>query len=170
MICKVWLIGRSYAAAIERRRDKRESSDDFYVKTVGPRIARSDIDTWLAQAREVDPRGPQALPTLLQVHARVTDLFTRISGLEKRSLASKYLHFHVPALFYIYDSRAVAAMRMLSSVVGRATSAVDRADVEYQRFAQKCWRLQEHAERELRHRLSPREVDNLLLAAYAKGT
>jgi hypothetical protein len=30
----------------------------------------------------------------------------RDSGLNKRSLASKYLHFHVPELFYISDSRA----------------------------------------------------------------
>jgi len=38
-------------------------------------------------------------------------LFSKISGLNKRSLASKYLHFHVPELFYISDSRAYDAMR-----------------------------------------------------------
>jgi hypothetical protein len=45
IIAKVWLIGRSYAAAIERRREKGEfSGDEFYVKHVAPCIRSSDID------------------------------------------------------------------------------------------------------------------------------
>jgi hypothetical protein len=37
-----------------------------------------------------------------------------LTGLEKRALASKYLHFHLPRLFFIYDSRAAGVMRRVS--------------------------------------------------------
>jgi len=43
----------------------------------------------------------------------LTDIFTKISGIEKRSLSSKYLHFHFPDLFFLYDSRAVTSSRRL---------------------------------------------------------
>jgi hypothetical protein len=36
ILSKVWLIGRSYSAAIERRRNKDEINDDFYIDKVVP--------------------------------------------------------------------------------------------------------------------------------------
>jgi len=170
VIAKVWLIGRSYAAAIERRREKSEANDDFYVNVVGPKIVESELDTWLVKARSTEPGAGAALGTLLEVHAKVTDLFTQISGLEKRSLASKYLHFHVPSLFYIYDSRAVAAMQKLSQYVGRASRYDGTADREYAKFAWKCTRLQSHVNQEFGHSLTPRQVDKLLLAVHESET
>lgn len=44
VIAKIWLIGRSYAAAIERRRNKSDGNDNFYVDKVAPAIRRSSID------------------------------------------------------------------------------------------------------------------------------
>jgi len=47
IIAKVWLIGRSYAAAIERRKNTGSSQfngDDFYIEKVAPEIKRSEID------------------------------------------------------------------------------------------------------------------------------
>ena len=64
---------------------------------------------------------PESFENSSEAHARTTELFTKIRGLEKRSLASKYLHFHVPGLFFIYDARAIAGMRKVMDVVGRAT-------------------------------------------------
>ena len=48
IIAKVWLIGRSYAAAIERRKNAEETSDDFYEITVVEKIKKSNLDDWLA--------------------------------------------------------------------------------------------------------------------------
>ncbi|MEQ9588044.1 MAG: hypothetical protein RJS97_08830 [Parvibaculaceae bacterium] len=165
VIAKVWLIGRSYAAAIERRRDVKSESGDFYVEKVAPKIKDSDIDNWLQIAASFQSPSAAALDTILSVHLSVTQLFGDISGLQKRSLASKYLHFHKPDLFFIYDSRAVNAMRKLSSVVGRATRGA--GDPEYRKFAQKCIRLQEHIKARFGVSLTPREVDNLLLNVQA---
>ena len=44
IIAKVWLIGRSYAASIERRRNADQFGDGFYEATVAPTIKESGID------------------------------------------------------------------------------------------------------------------------------
>ena len=169
VIAKVWLIGRAYAAAIERRRGKEGQNDNFYIKTVAPRIIRSDIDKWIESAAEHSSPSEKSFNTILLVHAAVTGLFAEISGLEKRSLASKYLHFHLPKLFYIYDTRAVASMRHLSALVGRARGSNNGWDNEYRKFAAKCLRLQEHLKDKYMVSLTPRQIDNLLLYVYAKA-
>ena len=50
IIAKIWLIGRSYAAAIERRKNKDldAAGDLFYEDKVTPAIKRSGIDDWFA--------------------------------------------------------------------------------------------------------------------------
>lgn len=168
VIAKVWLIGRAYAAAIERRRNKTDQNDDFYVQTVGPLIIRSEIDSWIKGSEQWSKPNAESFTTLLEVHAHTTRLFSDISGLAKRSLASKYLHFHVPGLFYIYDTRAVEALRELSSVVGRVGRASAPADNEYRKFAEKCLALQQHIESKFGVTLTPREIDNLLLHVHAQ--
>ncbi len=172
VIAKIWLIGRSYAAAIERRRDKSETNDDFYVDVVAPMIVNSQIDSWLADARVHEKPSEKSLEIMLRVHHETMSLFCEVSGLEKRSLASKYLHFHVPQLFYIYDSRAIVGLRHLSKYTGRASRSGLRADGEYRKFCEKCLSLQMHIENNYSVSLSPRELDNLLLFAQednAKG-
>jgi len=94
VIAKIWLIGRSYAAAIERRRKFRKLTNDaFYNEKAAPKIIGSSIDAWIAKAAKVPRLDTKSLPTILEVHAEVTNLFSRLSGLDQRALASKYLHF-----------------------------------------------------------------------------
>lgn len=164
VLAKILLIGRSYAAAIERRREKDGSNDDFYLSKVAPSIMKSAIDRWLAQARTISPSSPDALDAMVEIHANTTGLFRTISGLNKRSLASKYLHFHVPRLFFVYDSRAVLGMRALGDVVGRATRSTCGGDSEYRKFAEKGLRLRGACKDLSGTELTPRQIDNLLLA------
>lgn len=169
VIAKVWLIGRSYAAAIERRRNKTDTNDNFYVSCVAPMMISSKIDSWISSAKRAGLSQQDRWANLLQAHHNTTQLFWEITGLEKRSLASKYLHFHAPDIFYIYDTRAVESLRLLGSIVGRATNQTAVAtDNEYRKFAEKCRSLQEHVKTQYRTRLSPRELDNLLLLVHAE--
>lgn len=164
VIAKIWLIGRSYAAAIERRKNKSdEKNDDFYENIVAPAIVTSSIDEWINKAKRCVEPCDASLGTLLQVHYDTTELFSKISDLKKRSLASKYLHFHVPQLFYIYDTRAVGALRMFSDVVSRAGKQTMVADNEYRKFAVKCLELQKYIKNIYKMDLSPRQLDNLLM-------
>ena len=165
VLAKILLIGRVYAAAIERRKIKKgkAESDNFYINEVAPKLLDSEIDIWIAEAKAVQPGTTSALATLVKVHGLTTALFSQISGMQKRSLASKYLHFHVPKLFYIYDSRAAKAIREFSSVLPRASRSSGVGDNEYRKFADKCDHLRMWCEKEFSLQLFPRQVDNLLL-------
>jgi hypothetical protein len=168
VVAKILMIGRVYAAAIERRRHKTEGSDDFYISVVAPTVMRSSIDIWIAEAARCDLDDAEALETMTDAHGRTTRLFQKISGLEKRSLASKYLHFHVPRLFFIYDTRAVSGLRAVAEIVGRAKEGDTSrtGDDTYRKFASKCLRLRQHVKSEYGVAFGPRELDNLLLLLH----
>jgi hypothetical protein len=100
---------------------------------------------------------------ILGVHKDITELFKKISGLHKRSLASKYLHFHFPRLFFIYDTRAVNAVSKLSGVTKRPVGTIDKFDRDYQVFVGKCLDIRNYIHKGYNHLLTPRELDNLLL-------
>jgi hypothetical protein len=164
IIAKVWLIGRAYAAAIERRKEKTLfSGDAFYTDHVGPEMKASRIDEWLSRLESL--RNPTAdnLPDILRCHRRVTELFRDLTKLDKRSLASKYLHFHRPPLFFIYDTRADAALRLLSLPRGPRRKEAQDADNVYRIFCVKCLSLRDAVRAEYSVTLTPREIDNLLL-------
>jgi len=170
IIAKVWLIGRSYAAAIERRKNARNGEfkgDVSYIGKVAPEIIHSDIDGLPRTLEVINGISESTLEAILSVHLNVTDLFSKISGLEKRSLASKYLHFHYPELFFIYDSRAVTAVSHLSNLTGRVGRSKYKADNEYRKFCEKCLNLRKYVEDNFNIYLTARQLDNLLLKVEA---
>ncbi len=163
IIAKIWIIGRTYAAAIERRSNATKESlgDAFYENEVVPTVRNSPIDTWFSALRT---SSNDDLALMLETHKKVMDLFCKISRLEKRSLASKYLHFHFPERFYIYDSRAYKAICGLTRGVGRdlPPQLRDRDNV-YARFFIRCERLRRELIPIAGRQLSPRDVDKILL-------
>lgn len=163
IIAKVWLIGRSYAAAIERRQDNMSplNGDAFYERTVAPKIRKSGIDRWF---RSISDDSSNDIALTLRVHRKLMDLFGRISGLEKRSLASKYLHFHFPGRYYIFDSRAMKGIRALTTGVGRNLPSLRDYDETYARFYLRAQTLNVELDSLVGRSLSPRDVDKILLA------
>jgi len=162
IVAKVWLIGRSYAASIERRRKPRESGDDFYEDIVAPAIKRSEIDSWIASIRRTDKPGSGKT---IEAHKNLVDLFRSISGLEKRSLASKYLHFHKPSAFFIYDSRSKRAITKVVPKIEQIPDIITNChDLEYKDFVRRCIWLRNYIETSMGEELTPRELDKLLLA------
>lgn len=171
IIAKIWLIGRSYAAAIERRKTKikGESSDNFYESTVVDSIKGSEIDKRLA-ALPPYPTNPQPIINdVLQLQQYVTNLFTKMTGLEKRSLASKYLHFHRPDLFFIYDSRARTGISAVTPrMIPRIINGAEPANKEYLMFCNRCLWLQNDIRQKFGKELKPRELDRILLRVFAR--
>ncbi len=162
IVGKIWLIGRSYGAAVERRPSPDNSDvDSFYECEVAPKIRNSAIDAWFGEIRS---DKEDDLSMHLEIHKRVMDLFTAISGVEKRSLASKYLHFHFPERFYIYDSRAQRAISRLTSPVGRKLPPLREHDYDYARFFLRCESLRRQFETQLARSLTPRDLDNIRLS------
>lgn len=169
IIAKVWLIGRSYAAAIERRKNAEETSDDFYEITVVKKIKESKIDVWLAALPNqiLDPW--RQLGSVITVHKRLMDLFFDLTGLEKRALASKYLHFHRPDLFFIYDSRAKGAITKITPRLNEIKDiTAEDADSEYHMFCRRSQYLRDSISEHFCKNLTPRQIDKILLITTDK--
>ena|SRR5262245_1513350 len=94
VIAKIWLIGRAYSAAIERSRKPTSKGDSFYVNEVAPRMRV--VDHWLTELRLARSPDHDAKRAAITVHKKLTGHFSAIvkQPEQKRSLASKYLHFH----------------------------------------------------------------------------
>ncbi len=105
---------------------------------------------------------------VLDAHGYLVRLFEKLTSKGKRSLASKYLHFHRPNLFFIYDSRAMSSIRRLS-VPGQVIHAPRSADCEYAAFVSKALGLREQIRAEFGAQLTPRQLDRLLLAIVTLG-
>ncbi|MBP7434434.1 hypothetical protein KA996_12900 [bacterium] len=163
VLAKIWLIGRSYAAALERRKNKEKesSSDDFY-NNAADQIQQSEIDKWIEESR--NNNDPEVH---IKTHKEVTTLFETITGLEKRSLASKYLHFHLPKKFFIYDSRAAGAMPALLRELGikkvTVTHKGKEYDEKYASFYEKCLVAQKAIKEKFNINCSCRDLDTVLI-------
>lgn len=155
---KVWLIGRAYAAAIERGAG---GEADFYSTRVAPMMKDSDIDIWIASVRSIERLNGENAVEILRVHKQVTNLFNHISGLEKRSLASKYLHFHQSDAFFIFDTLANTKLR--EAMKGRRFKVPTEFDTPYAEFVYRgLWYRDNVLEPSLGREVTPRELDQHL--------
>ncbi len=175
---KMWLIGRSYAVAIERVRNKKLINDDFYEKSVPSIFLRhytaGDQDLTLLKNREI---SFQNISDALKVHARLTDAIMQITELGKRSLSSKYLHFHARNSFFIYDSRAKIALSALIAGMELKKRVVEESkklsknlicDREYKEFCVRNLILRDELYKRFKVNLSTRQMDNLLIEVANK--
>ena len=166
IIAKAWLIGRAYAAALERRKKVDAKGDAFYVGKLAPQIRNSEIDDWFGALR-VDTAGS---PTLsIKTHRNLVELLEAITGHAKRSFASKYLHFHFPEQFFIYNSRASVGLRRVMKMLGEKPSTYrqhfsDDVDKDYADFFVCCDFVSQKLSKEAGRELTKREVDTVLLA------
>ena len=104
IVGKIWIIGRSYAVAIERRKNAKESNDDFYYDVVAPQMLEigSELDLRLKKLRAAENTVLDNAEEILETHKLLMDTFYGLTGLEKRSLASKISEFSLSGdVFYI---------------------------------------------------------------------
>lgn len=183
IIAKFWLIGRAYAAAVERGRKPKNgageteeiSGDNFYVSKLGPQIQSKRIDDWLSKLNRKSNRTSH---DALGVHKKLVELLKDLTELEKRSLASKYLHFHFRDKFFIYDSYANASVEHLTKKFRddhkkrnscKCVQEIADIDRDYAKFFFHCEWLVQFIQEEYRpsfEPLDPRQLDIVLLAWY----
>ncbi|MFH1889531.1 MAG: hypothetical protein ABIJ58_01470 [Nanoarchaeota archaeon] len=159
---KIWLIGRSYAASIERRTNKKKINDDFYDYVVQEFIKfnlKTKFDERLSELKNKN-FNEKTLKDILVIHKELTKFFKELTGKEKRSLASKYLHFHVP-IFPIYDSRANNSIR--KTVEGKVEESMLIGDKEYSKFCYKLLFLFEYIKDKTNSAPTLREIDTFLV-------
>lgn len=169
IIAKVAIIGRSYSAAIERRikcEDLscvpcQQSNEEFYTETVGPWIRDAAIDLLLQQLPAENSDSPAIS---LAIHDKLTVLFKKMTHDGKRSLASKYLHFHNPDAFYLYDSNVAKAAQTVAPPLREIKSLLDTnfCDVQYEKHVRRCLWVRRHVREKFDIDLVPKKVDRLL--------
>ena len=184
IVTKIWLIGRSYAAAIERGASSSTTSndfyyDDFYYDVVAPHFIDPYTHAPTSVAEELDKKlkGLKSvlavagssliasnLSDILETHKFLTEEFKKITGLKKRSLASKYLHFHCPDLFFIYDSRANSAIKKIVKNPIKSRPAGLVYDPEYADFVCRMLDFQDEIHTITGVYPTPREIDTFLLS------
>lgn len=170
---KLWLIGRSYAAALERGAGK-----GFDVEAAAWRIVASKFDDALAETASISRPTGDNLPRILQTHARFVQLLAEslppdCKRKRRPSLASKYLHFHQPRAFFLYDSISAKAvgqrLRDLNLLGPERPTQIKASDPGFAKFAARMIRFRNLVvEPELRGMLAtPRRLD-MLLQRYAQ--
>lgn len=168
ILTKVLFIGRIYAAAIERRKNKDVEviNDNFYLKDVINTFRKPELDERLEILKKHNEIKFDNIISVLNTHYYLTSEIKKITDLDKRSFSSKYLHFHLPEMFYIYDSRAVLALREFISDVPNELKNIlnqENIDEEYAKFLCKCVSLKKQIENYYKIKITNRQFDNILI-------
>lgn len=158
---KVLLIGRSYAVALERGKITDNVINDYFYHEVVSKIQSSNIDEEFDKLRLSNCTLNQILLAYIEL-IKLTNTFNRGT---KHSFCSKYLHFHFPELFFIYDSRAVSNISKIQLDTSKfKNNLVESTDLPYIKFYYKCLALKELINEKFNRDLSPRQIDTLLLS------
>ena len=185
IIGKLVLIGRTYSAAVERRKtkkagpDKRQALD--VVMEAACAIAISEVEAMLSAVDVDDVLTVERIPEAVKLHLELCHSLKKANQRNNSSLASKYLHFHRPKFFPMVDSYVregwwwvMDSIKLLKSA--GAMDAKDSAEydnrgwsvfgqvVRYGDWCEKVLSLQARLKQDLGCSVSLRQVDNYLLS------
>jgi hypothetical protein len=145
VMAKVVLVGRGYAAGIERC--VQPPGGEQAIVLVGRFLHdhAAVVDEIIAAVRQsVEPLDAEGMTVVVREHGRLTTLLASMPQCSRspRSFASKYLHFHHPVV-PIFD--AYAADRLARTVPWSSSDVPfgrpDGADPEYWQFCCRFFRL-----------------------------
>ena len=173
VVAKIWLIGRAYAAAIERRKIAKGGVKDFYYDVVAPKMLKigNELDKRISKLKSTK-NIEECIPEILYTHKLLMDAFKNMTGMDKRSLASKYLHFHCPDKFFIYDSRANTAIKKIDKALNlskknKIDDKLKNYDKEYANFLYMMISFRDVLRNELKIKNeTPRSIDSFLLYSF----
>jgi hypothetical protein len=159
IVSKLWLIGRAYAATIERK-----AGPGFKIDEAAEIIKNSDIDESLLMMKGINRLDESNLALSLDAHSKLTSVLEEATGIKKRSLASKYLHFHMPNGFFIYDSIANREVRKKLRSDKPRFNISKSFDDEYESFSLRCLHYRDKIH-EPQHGVdaTPRQIDRAFL-------
>ncbi|WP_345980778.1 hypothetical protein [Sulfurimonas sp. HSL3-2] len=156
---KLWIIGRAYAASIERK-----AGEEFNIEDVAEILKESKLDQEIENLNKIGRIDQNNIEVLLGTHDYLMQLFKKITGLEKRSLASKYLHFHAPKSVFIYDSIVRNELRKRLRAIGKTRFPISKKyDSEYESHVLRCIYYRDKIyEKQFEALVSPRKLDSSL--------
>ena len=163
VVAKMWLIGKSYSAAVERRKNAAGFKGDFYYDCVAPTLLTigSKLDSMICGLKN-HSFDEESLPQVIATHTLLQDALENITEMKKRSLTSKYLHFHCPNAFPILDSFAYTTLKKIVTSKGNLKYS-GNGDTEYIDYCTRFLELKKYYEHQYSRAFSLREMDSLLL-------
>lgn len=167
VVAKIWLIGRAYSAAAERGVSGKGQSEDYIIR-LSQRFIDQNADRFLARLPKQPGNFNEHLSVVTETHHLVESVFSNDDELGRVSLTSKYLHFHRPDLFPIYDSRAATAIAKVtpdSRFTGYALPP-EHATTLYGKFCVRCAWLIDEMTRQANKTPTLRQLDTMLLQIY----
>lgn len=96
---KLWLIGKAYSVALERK-----AGDPDVVHKASRVLASGKLDEIISTVDHVEFVDHDNLREVVEAHSRFNNLLKQVTSRNRPSFAAKYLHFHRPNAFLIYDS------------------------------------------------------------------
>lgn len=143
VVAKIAMIGRAYSASVERRKNAETTGEhDFNYGYVAPLIVDSDLDERLDALRKYQTPTTENLPEILVTHLYLQELLKKATEMDKCSFVSKYLHFHCPNLFYIFDSYSDREINGIVKSIGK-WSCPSVADYCYAKYCEKSLFIQQ---------------------------
>lgn len=170
VIAKALIIGRVYSAALERgKKKKKETGTYFYQKEVFPSVKsffRNQSTSEKIKKLNLDKN----LQPIVELHGGFVASLKELRNSRKISFASKYLHFHYPKSFYIYDSRARYSLSLIKKyLISQGGEKIKPEEVklskgsksikEYLNFVKNAAAIKKI----LNEKLTVREFDNILI-------
>lgn len=172
VLAKTLIIGRVYSAALERGvGEKKTKGGDFYIKSVFPKVS-SFFSSTVVISKLNYLMSSVDFNVAIEVHGMLVKSLHGLRKSNKISFASKYLDFHYPNRFYIFDSRARKAIGILNHHFNNGERLSQQHKInssknvnrEYLSFVSKCELLREKVRiYSQRNELSIRDFDTILI-------
>ena len=205
---KCWLIGRAYAASPQRRRTKDKSNNtegyDFFFDRLGSEIVKNgkavildegirtfstasytgsyekDILLLLKSMEMVNLMNELIRESLTKIDRPSDQNNDEINGVNNTiSFSSKYIHFHMRNIVYIYDKysrvnapavyKALGLNNQMKNAIAKdlRTTFLEAHMAEYRRHVANCYSLSLQISKSFL--LNPRCIDTFLLREMWNG-
>ena len=163
IIAKAIIIGRVYAASLERGDSTgKKKGDEFYrtdvVNTFKDFFNKRDVKNHLRKLRV-----GSNIETGCIIHSQFVETLKTLRSIQKNSFASKYLHFHFPKSFYILDSRVKKSISTIERYLTCRSRVKARNVPLYARYVRRFEAVKQRIKEQTGITLSPRELDTLLI-------
>jgi len=179
IIAKTNIIGRVYAVQLERNKNRNRgnnylSSENYYKDIIAKVFRESEIDRFLKNVIKMNcsTSSNKDIIEILKVHKVLQYNIKKCSdiGINAVSFCSKYLHFHLPNLFFMYDYRASETIEKIVTDISEFEDIIkenkDNIEKVYAKFFYRCVKLKNALEEKYDSIVTPRMIDNILLDNY----
>ena len=164
-------MGRTYSASIERHKNKDQPPRTNFYEDIVPDLFKdlnesNNFDKTVQKLRGLkEGEIEDNLNSILELHLELQSAIQKYTRDRKTSFCSKYLHFHCPNCYFIYDSIARSNIgdlfRALDLKRHRRNNNI--GDHGYSSFYSKCQKAKKTLELKYQTKLTIREFDTILM-------